>query len=175
MKLIDTHAHLNFAAFDADRETVIENSLAEGIFMINAGANFESSRAAVQIAQKYEAGVWAAIGLHPLNLSGQKRISRDLPEDFCEDGFSAEKYFPLAELKKVVAVGEIGLDCYYKPKTNIKIETMKAAQKEALRRQLLFAREKFRKSSNILSKDFLCTVGRAARERTVFWLMVNQR
>jgi len=141
MKLIDTHAHLNFAAFDDDRETVVENSLAEGIFMINAGANFESSRAAAKIAQKYETGVWAAIGLHPLNLSAQKRISRDLPEDFCENGFSAEKYFPLAESKKVVAIGEIGLDYYYKPKTNIKIEAMKAAQKEALRRQLLFARE----------------------------------
>lgn len=141
MKLIDTHAHLNFAAFDDDRETVVENSLAEGIFMINAGTNFESSRAAVQIAQKYETGVWAAIGLHPLNLSAQKRISRDLPEDFCEDGFAAEKYFLLAESKKVVAIGEIGLDYYYKPKTNIKIEAMKAAQKEALRRQLLFARE----------------------------------
>jgi TatD DNase family protein len=139
--IIDTHAHLNFAAFDGDRETVIENSLAEGVFMINAGANFSSSKLAVEIAEKHEQGVWAAIGLHPLNLSCQKRIARDLPEDFCEDGFDAEKYFALAESKKVAAIGEIGLDCYYKPKTNIKIEAMVAAQKEALRRQLLFARE----------------------------------
>jgi len=74
MKLIDTHAHLNFAAFDADRETVIENSLAEGIFAINVGVNFESSRAAATIAQKYETGVWAAIGLHPENI---KNISEE--------------------------------------------------------------------------------------------------
>jgi len=141
MKLVDTHAHLNFAAFGDDRQAVIKNSLDEGIFMINVGANFNSSQAAVKIAQDYPAGVWAAIGLHPLNLSCQKRISRDLPEDFCEDGFDAEKYFALAKSNKVVAVGEIGLDYYYKPKTNIKIEVMIAAQKETLRRQLLFARE----------------------------------
>ena len=139
--IIDTHAHLNFAAFDDDREALIEDSLAEGIFMINVGANFPSSKLAVEIAEKRERGVWAAIGLHPLNLSGQKRIARDLPEDFCEDGFNAEKYFVLAESKKTVAIGEIGLDYYYKPKTNVRIEAMIAAQKEALRRQLLFARE----------------------------------
>lgn len=139
--IIDTHAHLNFAAFDGDRQAVIENSLAEGIFMINVGANFASSQAAAKIARNYESGVWAAIGLHPLNLFSQKRISRDLPEDFCEDNFDAEKYFALAESKRVVAAGEIGLDYYYKPKTNIKIKAMKAAQEETLRRQLLFARE----------------------------------
>ncbi len=141
MKLIDTHAHLNFAAFDDDREALIEDSLAEGIFMINAGVNFESSKAAAELTEKYDYGVWAAIGLHPLNLSGQKRIARDLPEDFCEDGFDNEKYFALAESKKTVAIGEIGLDYYYKPKTNVRIEAMIAAQKEALRRQLRFARE----------------------------------
>ena len=141
MLLVDTHAHLNFAAFDGDRQAVIENSLAEGVFMINVGANFASSQAAAKIAQNYESGVWAAIGLHPLNLSCQKRISRDLPEDFCEDNFDAEKYFALAESKRVVAAGEMGLDYYYKPKTNIKIEEIKAAQEEVLRRQLLFARE----------------------------------
>lgn len=141
MLLVDTHAHLNFAAFGDDRQAVIKNSLDEGIFMINVGANFNSSQAAVKIAQDYPAGVWAAIGLHPLNLSCQKRILRELPEDFCEGGFDAEKYFALAKSNKVVAVGEIGLDYYYKPKTNIKIEAMIAAQKETLRRQLLFARE----------------------------------
>ncbi len=148
MKLIDTHAHLNFAAFDADRETVIENSLAEGIFAINVGVNFESSRAAATIAQKYETGVWAAIGLHPENI---KNISEEgradagegiALENIKEPGFDSESYRRLAQtFGKIVAIGETGLDYLRLPKNAVRAEKIRANQKEVFKKQLALAKD----------------------------------
>ncbi len=94
--LIDTHAHLNFKDFDKDREEVIKRSLEGDVFMINVGSDYESSVKAVEIAEKYQNKVWASIGLHP--------------QDDKKEVFDYEKYKKLAQSKKVVAVGECGLD-----------------------------------------------------------------
>lgn len=97
--LIDTHAHLNFSVFDKDFDKVIEKSFSENVWMINVGANYDTSRRAAQIAEKYNKGVYAALALHPIHAKDEE--------------FDAEKYKELANSKKVVAIGETGLD-YFK-------------------------------------------------------------
>lgn len=143
--IIDTHAHLNFAEYDNDRDRVVENSLKEGIFVINVGTNFFSSEKSVQIAESYPTSVYAAIGLHPENIQykSEKPKSRsDKPENVVESDFDADKYAKLAESPKVVAVGEIGLDYLRLPKTEKIAQEIKEKQRDIFLKQLSFARER---------------------------------
>ncbi len=94
--LIDTHSHLNFDDFDKDRDEVIKKSLESDVFLINVGSDYKSSVKAVEIAQNYQNGVWASVGLHP--------------GDNKKEVFDYEKYKKLTQSKKVVAIGECGLD-----------------------------------------------------------------
>ena len=70
--LIDTHAHLNFSAYKDDLNEVIKRTLEGEIWMINVGSQYSTSRRAVEIAEKYSRGVYAAIGLHPIHLEERK-------------------------------------------------------------------------------------------------------
>ena len=96
--LIDTHAHLNFPAFKDDTDEVIRRCLENGIWMINVGTNYETSKKAIEIAQKYQKGVFATIGLHPINLdTGLVKIKEDTLEGkHLEKEFDYEKYKKLA-------------------------------------------------------------------------------
>lgn len=97
--LIDTHAHLDFPHFDADREAVLERAEAAGVTAIlNVGADLESSRRAVALAEKHDR-IYAAVGVHPHD--AQKL-----------DGAALAELRALARHPKVVAIGEIGLDFY---------------------------------------------------------------
>ncbi len=65
MNLVDTHAHLDFRQFDADREAVIERARAAGVAaIVNVGTDLASSRRAVALAAEYER-IYAAVGMHP--------------------------------------------------------------------------------------------------------------
>jgi TatD DNase family protein len=100
MELIDTHCHLDWNAFDPDREAVIERAVQAGVRrMITIGVDVPSSRRALEIAERH-AAVFAAVGVHPND---------------CAD-FSAavlNEVRSLAQHPKVVALGEIGLDYYW--------------------------------------------------------------
>ncbi len=157
--LIDTHAHLNFNAYKADSEEVVKRTLENDIWVINIGTQYDTSKKAVEIAEKYEKGVYAAIGLHPIHLNtglvkmklDQEEIafnSREdsnppstLPAEGWAPEFDYEKYKELAKNEKVVAVGEVGLDYYWKPRTKRKLELFKEKQREALIQQLNLAKE----------------------------------
>lgn len=95
--LFDTHAHLDDARFDEDRDSVIAHLQEEGIsLVVNVGADMESSRRSVELANQYDF-IYAAVGVHP-DETGEL-TEADMQE--------------LAELSKndkVVAIGEIGLD-----------------------------------------------------------------
>ncbi len=98
--LIDSHAHLDDRRFDPDRETLIESLKDNGIDMvINVGADVGSSRAAVDLAKKYE-NIYAVVGVHP-------HSAKDL------EGKDLSEIRDLLKEDKVVAIGEIGLDFYY--------------------------------------------------------------
>lgn len=142
--IIDSHAHLNFKAFDEDREAVIKKTQENGLVCINVGTKLETSRKAVALADQYE-NLYAAIGLHPVHIKNDfLKIRMDEEEGgFTPAGedFLETEYVELAKNKKVVAVGEIGLDYYYKPKTTEKLKQFKEKQKEVFLQQLNFAKK----------------------------------
>ncbi|HRY63468.1 MAG TPA: TatD family hydrolase, partial [Patescibacteria group bacterium] len=61
--LIDSHAHVNFNAYKDDGDAVIRRSLGKGIWLINVGSQYDTSKRAAEIANQYKEGVYAAIGL----------------------------------------------------------------------------------------------------------------
>ncbi|MDO8623690.1 MAG: TatD family hydrolase, partial [archaeon] len=136
---------LNFNAYKKDFNEVIERTLSENIWMINVGTKLETSKKAVELAQIYKEGVYAAIGLHPIYAAAEfQKIKTDPDEgEFLikEQYFDKEAYKKLAESKKVVAIGEIGLDYYYKPKTSTKLKQFKEKQKQIFLQQLELAKE----------------------------------
>lgn len=117
-RFFDIHAHLNFSAFDADRDEVAKRALDQGVFMINVGTQQDTSKSAVELAEKYEHGMYATVGLHPvhtdksyhdeaeLGVGGKAFVSRGEEFDF-------EYYKNLAKHPKVVAMGECGLDYFH--------------------------------------------------------------
>ena len=118
--IVDTHSHLNFQAFKKDLPEVIKRTKAAGIVCINVGTKYETSKSAVQIAEEND-GMYAAVGLHPIYAAAEFVKTKTDPDEgeflITEQEFDYEKYKELALSKKVVAIGEIGLDYYYKPKT----------------------------------------------------------
>jgi len=142
--IIDTHSHLNFKAYDNDRDTVIKRNQKEGVVCIDVGTKYETSKMAVELAEKNK-GIYAAIGMHPIHIKTDLlKLKMDEEEGaFAPLGeeFDKEKYKELAKSNKVVAIGEIGLDYYYKPKTKTRLEQFKEKQKEIFLQQLDLAEE----------------------------------
>jgi len=139
MLLIDTHAHVNFSAFKEDADKVIKNSLDNNVWMILVGSEYRTSQRALEYANKYEKGVYAAVGLHPVHLEQGLAEDEDQGYSFQTKGeeFSYDNYEKLAKFEKVVAIGEIGLDYYHVDKNN-SIE-VKKRQKDVFVQQLLLA------------------------------------
>lgn len=122
---IDTHAHLNFKSFNSDYVQTLERAFNVGVKrIILPGSNLQTSKRAVEIARTDE-NIYAAVGLHPIHVKDEKFGS-----DF-------EK---LAKDKKVVAIGETGLDYYYD-------RTSSDLQKELFQKHL--------KLANLLSKPVI--------------------
>lgn len=109
--LIDTHAHLNFQAFENDYEDVIRRAIDEGVEkIINVGTNLDSSQKAVEMAQKFE-NCFASVGIHPHHAG---EVLKDLPagrQDLRTEELK-NKLEQLASNSKVVAIGECGIDYY---------------------------------------------------------------
>lgn len=145
--IIDTHAHLNFKVFENDLDEVMDRTLAENVWTINVGTRYETSQRAVEVAEKYEKGIYAAIGLHPIYAAADLVKTRTDSDEgsflIKEEVFDKEKYkgLALSGSRRVVAIGEIGLDYYYKPKTTAKLEQFKQKQKEIFVKQIDLAAE----------------------------------
>src|SRR5262245_42176242 len=103
----DTHSHVQFAAYDSDRDEVVKNSLDAVIWMTNVGTSFATSKSAVELASKFNEGVYASIGLHP----GHSWHEENDPDEGSHqrEDFDDAAYGSLIT-DKVMAVGEIGLD-----------------------------------------------------------------
>jgi TatD DNase family protein len=119
-KLFDIHSHLNFKDFNSDSKEVIQRALNAGIWMINVGSDYETSKMAVAIAEKYKEGIYASVGVHP--------------HDVATVGNSVSDICELVKHPKVVAIGECGLDLKSQ-KSNLK------SQKELFIKQIELALE----------------------------------
>ena len=116
-KYIDTHAHVNINAFKEDWREVVDKSRSEGVAMINVGTQSDTSKRAVEIAEAFDDGVYAIVGLHPVHTNASYHDEKELGENmkgFTSRGevFDAEYYRELAKSDKVVGIGECGLDYY---------------------------------------------------------------
>ena len=101
--MIDSHTHLYFDRFDADRDGVMERARQNGVDrFINIGIDVETSAKSVELARAH-VGCFAAVGLHPTS-----PVSK-LDEAITAIGDLAEEH-----RAHVVAIGEIGLDYYWK-------------------------------------------------------------
>lgn len=99
--IFDTHAHLCDAAFDEDREAIIADLGAHGIgAFTEIGFDLPSSRAALALAERYPQ-VYAAVGFHPDHSDHLRDEDVETLRQMVEND------------KKIVAIGEIGLDYHY--------------------------------------------------------------
>jgi len=125
MTLIDTHAHLYYDQMYNNLDTVLDEATENGVTkIICIGTDLNTSKQSVEIANKYE-NVYAAVGIHPHD-------SKDVTKDYLKD----LEALALSS-KKVVAVGEIGIDHYrnISPKEiqeEVMIEQMELAQSLSL-------------------------------------------
>jgi len=116
-KYIDIHSHVNFKVFDEDRDEAVRRALDSDTWMINVGTQVDTSKKAVEMANQYEEGVYAIIGLHPIHTGASYHDEKELGEggkEFTSRGeiFNKEDYRKLLQDPKVVGIGECGLDYY---------------------------------------------------------------
>lgn len=119
--LIDTHAHLHAAQFNADRDAVIQRMRQAGITgIVTIGTDVPASRAAIELANRHS-DIWATVGVDPHEAATFGDATLDELRE-------------LAHSPQVVAIGEIGLD-YYWDKAPRQVQTT------VFERQLELARE----------------------------------
>lgn len=148
--LVDTHAHIDFPDFDRDRSEVIKRASKAGVErIINVGCNLKRSRSSVALAEKND-NIFAAVGVHPHDV-----LKMTLAEAMSELNVMVSR-------KKVVAVGEIGLD-FFRAEGG---ERTRLAQIKFFREQLglarredqpviLHVREAYEEVLEIIKKDGL--------------------
>ena len=121
--MIDTHAHLNFSQYDDDRAAVLQRAWDQGltgIILIGAGGGFASNELALAMAQN-DPRLFATVGVHPCDVAKMS------------DGWLVKLQQIVAD-KKVVAVGEIGLDFHWD-------DVPRDVQEKGFRKQLCLAKD----------------------------------
>ncbi|MBI2452875.1 MAG: TatD family hydrolase [Parcubacteria group bacterium] len=161
--LIDTHGHLNFNAFRNDLPEVLRRTLAAGIHVIMPGTQYTTSKRAVEIAEQHPEGFYAAVGLHPIHIGERRHVDElelqsemtPAPLETARPGraqflsgfetkgekFDYRAYKELAKNKKVAAIGEVGLDYYYEPKSKERRKALREKQIRVLQEQMTLAKE----------------------------------
>ncbi len=135
----DTHTHVNFSAFDKDADETIKRSLKDQTWMINVGTQSDTSKSAVDLAKKYQEGVYAAIGLHPIHTYQQMLDEEESHFKSRAESFDEQVYEQLLT-DKVVAIGECGLDYFRMPPKEDPV-SVKKLQKFEFIKQLEFAKK----------------------------------
>ncbi len=120
--IFDTHAHYDDEDFNEDREELLASMEENGVkHIVNIGASMESTRTSVALADKYDF-MYAAVGVHPNDTESLTEQDMEELKEYCKNN------------KKVVAIGEIGLEYHY-------LEPSKEVQRKWFLRQLDLAAE----------------------------------
>lgn len=115
MKLIDSHCHLNMEKFKDDFNEIMEDIKNNLEFVVNVGYDLNSSIESVELSKKYDY-VYASVGIHPTDIGDyNESVEKKLEE--------------LAQNKKVLAIGEIGLDYHWDTQP-------RESQKDVFRKQI---------------------------------------
>ncbi|MBQ5565573.1 MAG: TatD family hydrolase [Clostridia bacterium] len=102
--IFDAHAHYDDEKFDNDRDEVLGSLPEKGVFgVINSGTDYKTSLQSIEFAEKYPY-IYAAVGIHPNSVTDIDK--NDIDKE-------VEKIAELLQHKKVVAIGETGLDYYW--------------------------------------------------------------
>ena len=145
--IFDSHTHIQFPEFDADRDAVIKRALEAGVWMVNVGTNVESSKKAVELAHQYKEGMYASVGIHPV----RDEISNGTSPHDADEDYDFARIEELARDPKVVGIGETGLDYYRNQEIqnlkikiqndNAKFKIIKEKQKELFIKHIELARK----------------------------------
>lgn len=139
MKYIDIHSHVNFSAFDEDREAVMARAKEGEVIVINVGTQVDTSKKAVEMTEQY-LNTYAIVGLHPIHTDVSFHDEKELGEEgkeFTSRGeiFDKDAYREMLKNPKVVGIGECGLDYFRCTKESIE------KQKQAFVKQIELAQE----------------------------------
>lgn len=126
-KYFDVHSHVQFEAFNSDREAVLERLRESKTWIINVGTQRETSRLAKELAETVPEGIYATVGLHPTHTGPSYHDGKEFGkkgDQFTRRGevFDANVYKDLAQSNKVLAIGECGLDYFRLPPESKEIQ-----------------------------------------------------
>jgi len=120
LKYFDSHCHLHFPQFDADRDAVLARMGEKDMGAVLVGTDLQTSKAGLALAKQHDF-LWTSVGLHPTHTGD----------------FDISKFRELADDPKVVAIGECGLD-YFRSGGS---DAEKAVQKERFEKQIALAQK----------------------------------
>jgi TatD DNase family protein len=136
--LIDTHCHLHFPAYDEDREAALSRMREKRIAAVTIGTSLENSLRGIEFAEKHS-DIWATVGLHPSHVTSPHLDEQE--GSVHEHDVDPIKLKELAQSsKKIVAIGEAGLD-FYRLEDQPDKEAAKREQERVFRIHLLVAHE----------------------------------
>ena len=122
-KIIDSHAHYDDESFDEDRDIVLNEIKENGVIQVlNCAASYESLKTTDNLTKKYDF-IYGALGIHPENADEMKEDTLEEIKEYIKNN------------KKIVAIGEIGLDYYWDE------NPPKEVQKEVFRKHMNLAKE----------------------------------
>ena len=137
--LIDSHTHLQFKAFEDDREKVIQTCLEKDMLLNIVGTQKDTSKKAVDLASEYS-NFYATVGVHPIQHTATAVEEENT--NFISKGeeFDEEFFDELVATEQVIAIGETGLDKYHIPDGE---EGTKAFEKQKIlfKKHIQFARK----------------------------------
>ncbi len=120
---IDTHAHIQFDAYKADRDAVVARCREKNTILNIVGTQKDTSSRAVEMAETYD-NMYASIGTHPIHLHSTHVDEEESSFLSREESFDEAYYEELVKSPKVIGIGECGLDLYHLPKDKSKEEVL---------------------------------------------------
>jgi TatD DNase family protein len=129
MNLVDSHCHLNFSDFEKEYKEIIADCVKKEIGILNVASDYSSSKRNLEISLEFrEQNIFASIGVHPTDFLKLNKFNK---KDF-------QNLIDQDKAKKIIAIGEIGLDYFHMP-DGFSFEELKQKQKSGLISQIELA------------------------------------